>query len=71
MAMNPYDANLHNTAARVGAWVRGMVRLYRQPLLAIAAAGAVMALGVSAARAPAQAHSAGQIDAGAVITAAR
>lgn len=52
--MNPYEANLSNTAARLGAWVRGMVRRYRQPLLAIAAAGAVMAIGVSATRAPAQ-----------------
>jgi hypothetical protein len=53
-AMNPYEANLSNTVARLGAWVRGIVRLYRQPLLALAAAGAVMAIGVGATRAPAQ-----------------
>ena len=52
--MNPYEANLTNTAARLGAWVRGMTRRYRQALLAVAAAGAVMAIGVSATRAPAQ-----------------
>ncbi len=54
VAMNPYEANLSNTASRLRAWVFGMVRLYRQPLLALAAAGAVMAVGVSATRAPAQ-----------------
>lgn len=58
--MNPYDPNLMNTAARLGAWVRGMGRLYRQPLLALAAAGTVMAIGVSATRAPAQAPQASQ-----------
>ena len=52
--MNPYDATFSNVTARLGAWMRGMVRLYRQPLIALAAAGAVMAVGVSATRAPAQ-----------------
>ena len=59
--MNPYEANLHNTAARLGAWLRGMTRRYRQPLIALAAAGAVMAIGVSAARAPAQSHHASPV----------
>lgn len=54
MAMNPYEANLSNTAARVHAWVRGMLRRYRQPLLALAAASAVTVVAVSATRAPAQ-----------------
>ena len=52
--MNPYEANLSNTTARIAAWVRGMTRRYRQSLLALAAAGAVMAIGMSATRAPAQ-----------------
>lgn len=53
-AMNPYEENLSNTTARLAAWVRGMARRYRQPLLALVAAGAVMAIGVGATRAPAQ-----------------
>ena len=50
--MNPYEANFSNTVARLGAWGRGMLRLYRRQLLAIAAATATMAIGVSAAQAP-------------------
>ena len=53
--MNPYEANFSNTAARLAAWGRGMLRRYRRPLLAIAAASATMAIGVSAANAPAPA----------------
>jgi uncharacterized protein (DUF2062 family) len=51
--MNPYEANFSNTAARLGAWGRGMVRRYRRPLWVLAAAAATMAIGVSAAHAPA------------------
>jgi hypothetical protein len=51
--MNPYEANFSNTVARLGAWGRGMLRRYRRPLWAIAAATATMAIGVSAANAPA------------------
>lgn len=51
--MNPYEANFSNTVARLGAWGRGMLRRYRQPIWAILAATATMAIGVSAARAPA------------------
>jgi hypothetical protein len=51
--MNPYEANLSNTVARLAAWVRGMLRRYRRPLWAIFAATATMAIGVSAAKAPA------------------
>jgi hypothetical protein len=50
--MNPYDANFSNTVARLGAWNRGMLRRYRRPLWAIAAATATMAIGVSAAHPP-------------------
>lgn len=51
--MNPYEANFTNTVSRLGAWCRGMLRRYRRPLLAIGAATATMAIGVSAAHAPA------------------
>jgi hypothetical protein len=50
--MDPYEANLRNTFVRVGAWLRGMVRRYRRPLLVVAAAGVSMAIGVSASDAP-------------------
>ena len=50
--MNPYEANLTNTLARLGAWNRGMLRRYRRPLWMLAAATATMAIGVNAAHAP-------------------
>jgi hypothetical protein len=53
--MDPYEANFSNTAARIGAWLRGMLRRYRRPLLAVAAAGVTMAIGVAASDAPAPA----------------
>jgi hypothetical protein len=31
--MNPYDATLTNFATRINAWLRGLVRRYRRPLL--------------------------------------
>jgi hypothetical protein len=43
---------LRNALTRVGAWLRGMVRRYRRPLLVVAAAGVSMAIGVSASDAP-------------------
>jgi hypothetical protein len=51
--MNPYEANFSNTVARLGAWGRGMLRRYRRPIWAVLAATATMAIGVSAAKAPA------------------
>ena len=51
--MNPYEATLPNVMARVRAWVRGLLRLYRKPLLLIGAATATLAIGVSATQAPA------------------
>lgn len=53
--MDPYEASFSNVVARLGAWGRGMLRRYRRPLLVIAAATATMAIGVSAAQAPASA----------------
>jgi len=50
--MNPYEANISNTVARLGAWGRGMLRRYRRPLWAIFAATATIAIGVNAAQAP-------------------
>jgi len=50
--MNPYEANFSNTIARIGAWNRGMLRRYRRPLWVMAAATAMMAIGVGAANAP-------------------
>lgn len=48
--MNPYEANLRNVSARLGAWARGMVRLYRKPLIVLLLAGLSTAVGVSAAQ---------------------
>ncbi len=50
--MNPYEPNLRNTTARLSAWIRGLLRTYRKPLLVILAATATMAVGVSASQAP-------------------
>ena len=65
--MNPYEANFTNTARRLRAWVRCMLRRHRRPLLAIAAATATMAIGVSAGQAPAKAPAKAPV----VIAAAR
>jgi hypothetical protein len=46
--MNPYEANARNLVVRLNAWVRGMVRLYRKPLLVLLMAGATTAVSVSA-----------------------
>ena len=51
-AMNPYEAYLANGAARVGAWVRGVLRRYRRPLLIVIAATATIGVGVSAGQGP-------------------
>ena len=51
--MNPYEANLTNTTARVGAWLRGLLRRYRKPILVAAAATATLVVCVSATQAPA------------------
>jgi hypothetical protein len=50
--MNPYEANLLNTTSRLGAWVRGILRMYRKRILLVAGAGAVLAAGVAAGEAP-------------------
>lgn len=50
--MNPYEANFSNMATRTSAWVRGLLRIYRKPLLIILAATATLAVGVGAADAP-------------------
>ncbi len=39
-------------ATRTSAWVRGLLRIYRKPLLIILAATATLAVGVGAADAP-------------------
>ncbi len=46
--MNPYDANFGNVSARVIAWVRGLARQYRRPLMVLLAATATLAVGVNA-----------------------
>ncbi len=56
--MNPYEATLPNIVARVGAWVRGLLRRYRKPLLVIGAAGATVAISMGATPAPAMHHDA-------------
>lgn len=50
---DPYRANLSNTSSRVAAWLRGMGRRYRRPILLLAAASATFAVGVAAGQAPA------------------
>ncbi len=47
-SMNPYEANLTNTVSRIAAWTRGLIHLYRRPLLLIAACGATVALAAGA-----------------------
>ena len=51
-AMNPYEATVSNTLARMGAWLRGMARRYRRQLFVIAAATTTVAVSVSAGQAP-------------------
>lgn len=51
--MNPYEASLPNIAARLRAWVRGIMRLYRRPLLAATGVGMLVALGAGGAFPPA------------------
>ena len=51
--MNPYEATLPNIAARLRAWLRGLLRLYRRPLMLIAAVATLVALGTTGALAPA------------------
>lgn len=50
--MNPYEATLPNIVARIGAWIRGLLRRYRKPLLVIGAAGATIAISIGATDAP-------------------
>ncbi len=49
---NPYAPTLGNTLARLGVWVRGVVRMHRRALLLTLAAGATLAVGVNASEAP-------------------
>jgi hypothetical protein len=56
-AMNPYEATLPNILARIAAWVRGLLRRYRKPLLVMGAAGATVAISLGATQAPAMHHS--------------
>ena len=51
---NHYEANLSNTASRMGAWVRGILRRYRRPIVMVGAAAATLVVGVSAGMAPAR-----------------
>lgn len=48
--MNPYEANFRNVSARLGAWVLGMARLYRRPLIVLIVASVTTAVGVNAAQ---------------------
>jgi uncharacterized membrane protein (DUF106 family) len=46
--MNPYEANVWNVSARLSAWLRGLLRMYRRPLLVLLIASVTTAVGVSA-----------------------
>jgi anti-sigma factor RsiW len=50
--MNPYEMTFANTLSRVRAWLRGLARQYRRPLLVVLAATGMLAAGVSAGQAP-------------------
>ena len=50
--MNPYEMTFANTVSRLGAWLRGLLRRYRRPLLIVLAATGTLAVGVSAGQAP-------------------
>ncbi|MFZ4111435.1 MAG: hypothetical protein ACOYKQ_13315 [Polymorphobacter sp.] len=45
--MNPYDPNMANLLIRLKAWVHGLFRRYRRPLLAVAVVAAALGIGVS------------------------
>ncbi len=49
--MNPYEMTFSNTMARMAAWVRGLLKRYRRPLLVVMAATATLAVSVSASQA--------------------
>ena len=49
---NPYAPTLANTAQRLRAWVRGVIRLHRRTIVVLLAAGVTLAAGVSAGEAP-------------------
>lgn len=51
--MNPYEATLPNVLARVVAWLRGLLRLYRRPLLIAVMTGAVAAVALGTSLGPA------------------
>ncbi len=51
--MNPYEMTFANTLSRIAAWIRGVLRQYRRPLLLLLAASGMLAVGVSAGQAPA------------------
>ena len=44
--MNPYDPNMANLLIRLKAWVRGLFRRYRRPLLAVVVVVVAAALGI-------------------------
>lgn len=50
--MNPYEATLPNVLSRVRAWLRGLLRLYRRPLLIAALTGIVATLAFGASLGP-------------------
>ena len=56
--MNPYEATLPNIASRIRAWVRGLLRLYRRPLMLVIGAALLVAFGASGAFAPATSEAA-------------
>jgi hypothetical protein len=51
--MNPYEATLPNVLARVATWLRGLLRLYRRPLLIALMTGAAAALALGTSLGPA------------------
>jgi hypothetical protein len=51
--MNPYEATLPNVLARLFAWLRGLLRLYRRPLLVAAMTGLLTALAIGTSLGPA------------------
>jgi hypothetical protein len=51
--MNPYEVTVGNLSARSLAWLRGILRLYKKPLLILVAASATLAIGAGAGDAPA------------------
>ncbi len=51
--MNPYEATLTNVLARVRAWLRGVARRYRKPLMLAVLATATIAASVNTGRAAA------------------